>query len=88
VRFFLGAHRAGLALLRIEQAGFLVDAAAILEIAIWRRASDSMAWPTKRIELTFLISQRVPNSPPGLRTDTLTSARIEPSSMLPSQVPR
>ena len=25
-----------------------------------------MAWPTKRIELTFLISQRVPKSPPGL----------------------
>jgi hypothetical protein len=33
-------------------------------MAIWRRASYSIAWPMKRIELTFLISQRVPNSPP------------------------
>jgi hypothetical protein len=31
VRLFLGAHRTGLALARIEQAGFLVDLAAILE---------------------------------------------------------
>jgi hypothetical protein len=28
-------------------------------ISIWRRASCSTAWPMKRIELTFLISQRV-----------------------------
>ena len=27
--------------------------------SIWRRASCSTAWPMKRIELTFLISQRV-----------------------------
>ena len=54
----------------------------------WRRASYSIACFTKRIEFTFLISQRVPSSPPGLRTETLTSQRIEPSSMLPSQVPR
>jgi hypothetical protein len=57
-------------------------------ISIWRRASCSMAWPMKRIELTFLISQRVPSCAPGFRTETLTSARNEPSSMLPSQVPR
>ena len=57
-------------------------------ISIWRRASYSIACWTKRIELTFLISQRVPSSPPGLRTETLTSQRMEPSSMLPSQVPR
>ena len=31
VRLFLGAHRAGLALVRIEQPGFLVDRAAVLE---------------------------------------------------------
>ena len=42
----------------------------------------------KRIELTFLISQRVPSSPPGLRTETFTSARRLPFSMSPSQVPR
>ena len=42
---------------------------------------------TKRTELTFLVSVRVPSSPPGLRTLTLTSARIEPSSILPSQLP-
>ena len=57
-------------------------------ISIWRRASYSMAAMTKRIELTFLISQRVPNGSPGLRTETFTSQRMEPSSMLPSQVPR
>ncbi len=57
-------------------------------ISIWRRASYSIAWPMKRIELTFLISQRVPSGSPGRRTETLTSARSEPCSMLPSQVPR
>ena len=30
-------------------------------IAICRRASASIAWPMKRMELTFLISQRVPS---------------------------
>ena len=35
-------------------------------ISIWRRASCSIAWPMKRIELTFLISQRVPSGSPGL----------------------
>ena len=30
-------------------------------MAICRRASCSIAWPMKRIELTFLISQRVPS---------------------------
>ena len=34
-------------------------------IAIWRRASTSIAWPMKRIELTFLISQRVPSGVAG-----------------------
>ena len=33
VRLFLGAHRAGLALIRIEQPGLLINAAAILENA-------------------------------------------------------
>ena len=57
-------------------------------MSIWRRASYSIAWPTKRIELTFLISQRVPSGSPGRRTETLTSARRLPFSMSPSQVPR
>ena len=35
----------------------------------------------------FLISRRVPNGAPGLRTDTLASQRNEPSCMLPSQMP-
>ena len=35
-------------------------------MSIWRRASASMAWPMKRIELTFLISQRVPKRLAGL----------------------
>ena len=34
-------------------------------MSIWRRASYSIAWPMKRIELTFLISQRVPSGSPG-----------------------
>ena len=54
---------------------------------IWRRASTSTAWPMKRIEFTFLISQRVPSSPPGLRTETFTSQRMEPSSMEQSEMP-
>ncbi len=53
----------------------------------WRRASCSMTCITKRTELTFLVSVRVPSSPPGLRTLTFTSARIDPSSILPSQLP-
>ncbi len=57
-------------------------------MSICRRASCSIAWPMKRIEFMFLISQRVPSGPPGLRTETLTSARRLPFSMSPSQVPR
>lgn len=57
-------------------------------ISIWRRASCSIAWPMKRIEFTFLTSQRVPSGAPGFRTETLMSARSDPSSILPSQVPR
>ena len=57
-------------------------------ISIWRRASYSIAWPMKLIEFMFLISQRVPSGAPGLRTETLTSARNDPFSMSPSQVPR
>ena len=41
------------------------------------------------IELTFLISQRVPNlSLPSFLTDTLTSALNEPSCIFPSHVPK
>src|SRR3546814_1955872 len=53
----------------------------------WRFASYSIAAITKRTELTFFVSVRVPSSSPGLRTETLTSARIEPSSILPSHDP-
>ena len=35
----------------------------------------------------FLISQRVPQGSPALFTDTLTSHRRDPSSMLPSLAP-
>ena len=55
---------------------------------ICRQASCSIAWPMKRMELRFLISQRVPNGAPGLCTETFTSARRWPFSMSPSQVPR
>jgi len=48
-----------------------------------------MLWITDSIEEeTFLISHLVPSASPGRRTDTLTSARNDPSSILPSQVPR
>ena len=58
------------------------------QTSTWRFASASIACMTKRIELTFFTSQRVRYGSPCLRTETLTSARMEPSSMLPSQVPR
>ena len=52
---------------------------------IWRAASYSMARPSDRTELRFLISQRVPKaSVPRRRTDTLASTRIDPSSILAS----
>ena len=46
-----------------------------------------MARPSERTELTFLISQRVPNGSPGWCTLTLASTRIEPSSILASEAP-
>jgi hypothetical protein len=47
-----------------------------------------MARPRLRIELRFLISQRVPRaSEPTGRTDTLASTRSEPSSIFPSLTP-
>ena len=58
------------------------------QTSTWRAASASIACMTKRMELTFFTSQRVRYASPGFRTETLTSARKEPSSMLPSQVPR
>ena len=54
----------------------------------WRWASYSMARPSERSELRFLISQRVPRSSvPSRRTDTLASTRSEPSSIFPSLTP-
>ena len=39
--------------------------------------------------VTFFVSVRVPSGESAVgRRETLTSARMEPSSMLPSQVPR
>ena len=46
-----------------------------------------MARPSERTLLTFLISQRVPSGWPGLRTLTLASTRMEPSSILASLAP-
>ena len=88
VRLLLGAHRARLARHWIEQPRLLLDRAAVLEDLDLAARLVSIAWPMKRIELTFLISQRVPSGSPGRRTDTLTSARRLPFSMSPSQVPR
>ena len=46
-----------------------------------------MACCINLIELTFLISQRMPNSfDPFFLTETFTSALNEPCSILPSQV--
>ncbi len=53
----------------IEQPGFLHDRAAVLDqidLAARFRARSSAI--TKRTELTFLVSVRVPSSSPGLRT--------------------
>ena len=65
-----------------------MDGAAVLQNVdlAARLVFDRLA--TKRMEFMFLISQRVPSFSPGLRTETFTSARMEPSSILPSQVPR
>ena len=55
--------------------------------SIWRSASWSMARPSERSELRFLISQRVPQGSPARLTETLASTRIEPSSILASLTP-
>jgi hypothetical protein len=68
--------------------GLEVHAQVVSQAKLFSGASASIACITKRTELTFLISQRVRNGSPAFRTDTFTSARIEPSSMFPSQVPR
>jgi hypothetical protein len=87
VRFLLRAQRAGNALVGVEQPRFLDDRPPSSMRSICRFASCSIAAMTKRTELTFLVSVRVPSGSPGLRTLTLTSARIEPSSILPSHEP-
>ena len=88
VRVLLRAHRPGHAAAAVEQPGLLLDRAALLDQLDLAGASYSIACMTKRTEFTFLISQRVPYCSPGRRTETLQSQRREPSSMLPSQVPR
>jgi hypothetical protein len=88
VRLLLAAHRAGDALVRIEQARFLLDLAALLndfDLSA-RLVLDRLA--DERTELTFLISQRVLSGSPSRRTETLTTARRLPFSISPSQVPR
>ena len=56
--------------------------------ATWRSISWSMARTSDRSEFRFFTSHRVPNSAaPRVRTDTLASTRIEPSSMRPSDAP-
>ena len=51
--------------------------------------SDLMAFSTKRNELMFLISVRVPKSVSPLgRIDTFTSQRIEPWAMMASEISR
>jgi hypothetical protein len=88
VRLFLGAHRARLALAGIEQARFLVDLAAILQdrdLAA-RLVFDGLADEADRVDVLDLAARA--EFAARRRTETLTSARMEPSSMLPSQVPR
>jgi hypothetical protein len=89
VRLFLGAHRAGLALAGIEQAGFLIDLAAVLDDAdlAARLVLDRLADEADGVDVLDLAA-RAEAASPGLRTETLTSARRLPFSMLPSQVPR
>jgi hypothetical protein len=89
VGFFLAAHGAGFALVRVVQPGFLHHLAAgfdqvdlPLDLELDRPLDEA-----ERVEI--LDSARVPSlgSPLG-RTDTLASQRNEPSCMLPSQMPR
>ena len=87
VRVLLAAHRPRRALLRTAVSPAR-PCRPTSHTSTCRFASASIACMTKRTELTFFTSQRVRYGSPCLRTDTLTSARMEPSSMLPSQVPR
>jgi hypothetical protein len=86
VRFFLGAHRARLAAFGIEQAGFLVDRAAILDDVDLAAGFviDGLSDEADRVDVLDLAARA--NSSPGLRTETLTSARRLPLSMSPSHV--
>ena len=89
VRLFLGAHRPRLAGLGVEQARLLVDRAALLDdldLAA-RLVFDGLADEADRVDVLDLAA-RAERSRQARRTDTLTSARSEPCSMLPSQVPR
>jgi hypothetical protein len=93
VRVFLGAERARLGFVGVEKAGLLDDRAAAFEYVhlavrfIFDRGHDE----PHRIDVLGL--GRVPKgatscpSRAGRRTDTLTSARIEPCSILPSHEP-
>ena len=57
--------------------------------AVWRRISCSTASRTCLKELMFFSSALVPSfSAPCNRSDTLASQRSEPSSMLPSLIPK
>ena len=47
-----------------------------------------MAFSMKRNEFRFLVSVRVPSGSPGRRTEILTSKRMLPWDMSPSQMPR
>ncbi len=59
----------------------------LLTMSICRCISYSMARPSERTLLTFLISQRVPNGVSGRCTLTLASTRIDPSSIFASDAP-
>jgi hypothetical protein len=87
VGVFLGAHGAGLAGVRIEQHGGLVDAAAVLDRLDLplRLVLDRLLQEAEGVEVLDLAprAQRVRTL---RRTETLASQRKEPSCMLPSQM--
>ena len=89
VRLLLGAQRVGAAVVLVPVAGLLDDPFSRASIrSTWRRASYSMARPSDRSELRFLISQRVPSSAsPRRGPRRWRRPACEPSSILASDAP-
>jgi hypothetical protein len=88
VGVFLAAHGAGLAGVRVEQHGGLLDLAAVLDQVDLPLdlVVDGLLQEAEAVEVLDLAAGAELGLAAG-RTDTLASQRKEPSCMLPSQMP-